>query len=264
MATHGFESLGDALRKFGVVVPSGPLPPDEDPVIGCSRCLDSGWLRRDVPAHHQDFGRLVECPCGVVAQQRVAWVFHHSQVPPRYRGFTLDGYVACGGRPSVVDAVRRAWTGTDRNLLLTGPVGVGKTGVAISLLNERLAAGEGGMYITAPDLFTTIRGTYGADGRPQGGPSGGDAHASEATVLSTLVGASLVVLDDLGMVRLTDWGREKLFTLVNERFGRGARTIVTTNLRVEDGSLEDHVGSPTFDRLVASSEVFVIEGESLR
>lgn len=266
MTAHGFESLGDALKRIGVVLPDGPLLADDEPVVGCSTCRDVGWLRRDVPPGHPDFGSRVECPCGLVAQRRVRLVFEHSQVPPMYRGFTLDGYAARSGRPALVEAIRAAWNDGKRSLLLTGPVGVGKTGIALSLLNERLAAGEGGLYVTAPNLFTMLRGTYGPDERPMG--VGVSANAtlvtSEATIMSTLASAALVVLDDVGMVRLTDWGREKVFTLLNERYGRGLPVIVTTNLSVEDGSLEDHIGAPAYDRLVAMAETFRIEGASLR
>jgi len=266
MATHGFESLGDALKRMGIKLPAGPLLAEDAPPIGCSTCRDVGWLRRDVPAGHQDFGSRVECPCGLVAQRRVRMVFEHSQVPPMYREFTLDGYVERSGRAALVAAIRNTWDDGRRSLLLTGPVGVGKTGIAISLLNERLSAGEGGLYVTAPNLFTMLRGTYGPDERPMGnGAATATAvHTSEATIMSTLVGASLVVLDDVGMVRLTDWGREKVFTLLNERYGRGLTVIVTTNLNPENGELEDHVGAPAFDRLVAMAETFRIDGASLR
>jgi DNA replication protein DnaC len=266
MSTHGFESLGDALRRMGISLPSGPLVLDDEPPVGCSRCNDVGWLRRDVPAGHQDFGSRVECSCGLVAQRRVRMVFEQSQVPPMYRHFTLDGYVQRSGKAALIEAIRNAWEIGQRSLLLTGPVGVGKTGIAISLLNERLAAGEGGLYVTAPNLFTMLRGTYGPDERPlgSGASSAAAIHTSEATIMSTLVGSALVVLDDVGMVRLTDWGREKLFTLLNERYGRGLPVIVTTNLGVKDGSLEDHIGSPAFDRLAAMSETFRIDGVSLR
>lgn len=266
MSTHGFESLGDALKRLGVALPSGPLLADDEPLVGCSTCRDVGWLRRDVSPAHVDFGSRVECPCGLVAQRRVRSVFEHSQVPPMYRGFTLDGYVARSGRVELAAAIRTAWGDGQRSLLLTGPVGVGKTGIALSLLNDRLAAGEGGLYVTAPNLFTMLRGTYGPDERPMafGAPTSSTLVTSEATIMSTLAGAALVVLDDVGMVRLTDWGREKVFTLLNERYGRGLPVIVTTNLSVEDGSLEDHVGAPAFDRLVAMAETFRIDGESLR
>lgn len=265
MSTHGFESLGDALKRIGVTLPTGPLLAEDEPVVGCSTCNDVGWLRRDVPPGHQDFGSRVECPCGLVAQRRVRTVFEHSQVPPMYRGFTLDGYVARSGRAALVEAIRTAWA-AGRSLLLTGPVGVGKTGIALSLLNERLGAGEGGLYVTAPNLFTMLRGTYGPDERPLGFCASASATTvtSEATIMSTLASAALVVLDDVGMVRLTDWGREKVFTLLNERYGRGLPVIVTTNLGVENGELEDHIGAPAFDRLAAMAETFRIEGASLR
>jgi DNA replication protein DnaC len=160
------------------------------------------------------------------------------------------------GKQQLVDDVRAAWGGTDRWLLLTGPVGLGKTGLAVSLLLEAMRAGSGGLYVVTPSFLSRIRATY-TRGK-------GDDETDEMAVLASVIEAPVLVLDDLGKVTLTEWGQEKLFTLVNERYIAGRRTIVTSNLDTEDGSLEGHLWPATWDRIRGMSEVFRLTGSSLR
>ena len=247
MADHGFETLGATLKRLGVVLTDDPIPDSPEQLPGCSKCRDAGWLSRD--------GRAVECPCGLVAQRRTSMIWASSQVPESMRGYSLGSFVERSGKPELADAVRAAWDGGERWLLLTGPVGVGKTGIAVSLLNEHLASGAGGLYVVTPTMLSRIRSTYGGDA---------DDAATEATVMSSLIQTPLLLLDDLGKVRLTDWGQEKLFTILNERYIEHRRTIVTSNLGASDGELERHVWPATFDRLIGLSDVFEIDGRSLR
>ena len=245
MTAHGFESLGETLKRLGISLPTGGSVAVEDEPVGCSRCRDAGWLSRN--------GTPVECPCGLVAQRRLDIVWARSQVPLMMREWTLASYVERSGRAELVAEIRRVWDETDRWLLLTGPVGVGKSGIAASLLNEHLAAGQGGMYVVAPTLLERIRSTYDAEEK-----------VSEATVMSGLVQTPLLVLDDLGKGKLTEWGQEKLYTLISERYHARRRTIVTSNYGLSDGALEAHLWEATFDRLRGASESFEIDGESLR
>lgn len=249
MASHGFESLGDALKRIGVTLPD-PLDAlfDEQepaPVVGCSGCRDVGWVSRR--------GVAVECPCGLVSQRRTERVFAMSQVPLMMRCWTLQSFADRAQQHQLAADIRAAWDTTDRWLLLTGPVGVGKTGIAVSLLNEHLARGDGGLYVVAPTLLERIRSTYDADEK-----------ISESTVMSALTQTPLLLLDDLGKVKLTEWGQEKLYTLISERYGAQRRTIVTSNFGVADGTLEAHLWPATFDRLRGASELFEITGDSLR
>ncbi len=234
----------------------GPVPIDEPPPVECPRCHDQGYLRRDVTAVADDFGRLVECPCGIVQTRRMRRIWASSQIPTTMRGYSLASFVLHAGKQQLVDDVRESWAAGDRWLLLCGPVGLGKTGIAVSLLLEAMHAGSGGLYVVMPSFLSRIRATYtrGKD----------DEEVDETDVLASVIEAPLLVLDDLGKVTLTEWGQEKLFTVVNERYLAGRRTIVTSNLDPEDGSLEAHLWPATWDRLRGMSDVFRLTGDSLR
>lgn len=267
MPDHGFESLGDILGKLGVKNLIGGDATDEtgyvEPIV-CPRCRDHGYLRRDVPSHDPDFGRPVECSCGLIARRRYERIWAMSQVPASMRHFTLDSFAEASGKHELAADVRAAWDTTDRWLLFVGPVGLGKTGLAIALLLETIEAGIGGLYVVTPTFLSRIRATY---------TRTSDGEVDELDVLASVIEAPLLVLDDLGKVSLSEWGQEKLFTVVNERYLARRRTIVTSNLDVHDPEtickdrctcLEAHLWEATWDRIRGQADVFRLTGESLR
>ena len=270
MPENGFQSIGELFstpefkalisRAFDVV-PQGAAELEaavSGDVANCERCRDSGYLRLDVSAGHADLGRMVECPCGVVAARRRMRIWASSQVPETMRGYSLESFAAHpsnAGRAQLVADLRAVWDDSNRWLLFLGPVGVGKTGLAISLLNAAMRRGSPGLYVVTPTYLSRIRATYSRNR---------DGEVDEMDVLASVIETPVLVLDDVGKVALSEWGQEKLFTLVNERYIAGRRTIVTTNLDTEDGSLEGHLWPATWDRIRGMSEVFRLTGESLR
>ncbi len=256
MPTHDFESLGDVLKRLGVTLPPpGELEPDPDPA--CFACRDAGYVSRD--------GAAVECfTCGLVQTRRAARIWASSRVPAAMRAFSLDSFLALTGDSALVENVRAVWDASDRWLLFVGPVGLGKTGLAVSLLNDHLRTGSTGLYVVTPTFLARIRATY---------TRTSDGEVDELDVLGSVVEAPLLVLDDLGKVALSPWGQEKLFTVVNERYLHGRRTIVTSNLGLHDVEracgdgcrcLEAHLDPATWDRIRGMSEIFNLAGESLR
>jgi hypothetical protein len=259
MPTHDFESLGSVLQRLGVAVPppGEHLPAEPDPDPSCLKCRDVGWVSQD--------GRAVECfACGVVTTRRMARIWAGSRVPEAMRGYSLESYLERTGDAPLVENIRAVWDATDRWLLFVGPVGLGKTGLAIALLNDHLRTGAAGLYVVTPTFLSRIRATY---------TRSGDGEVDELDVLASVNEAPLLVLDDLGKTALSPWGQEKLFTLVNERYLNGRRTIVTSNLDLHDTErackdgcrcLEAHLDPATWDRIRGMSEAFSLSGESLR
>lgn len=200
-----------------------------------------------------------------LAQQAAERIWESADVPPKLRRYSLESYLTRpDARPAVVDKLKR-WQraatveGYPCWLLLWGDVGTCKTGLAVSLLLEALAAGQSGLYVLASDTFDQLSATYGR--REKGEPD-------ETEVMASLVGLDLLVLDDVGTGSVTLWRDEKLLKLIDKRDTHARRTVVTTNL--SPAELEAHIGKRSFDRLrgntEAADESFVIEltGESRR
>jgi DNA replication protein DnaC len=104
---------------------------------------------------------------------------------------------------------------TEKSLVLAGSVGAGKTHLAAALLNVAIRAGKQGLYRSVPSLMNRLRSF---------GPKG-DYHA----VLDATIGCDVLVLDDLGAEKCTDWVGEQLYMLIDERYSANRHTVVTTN-----------------------------------
>ena len=236
--------VDDLPQKLGAVIADDPRyralrelgEPDPDPQPRCPICRDAGYLRQDVPAGHPDFGKITPCECKrpALAAARLERFWKSSQAPPKYGDCTLESYP---GEPSVVDALRD-WLSTDRWLILSGEYGAGKTGITVALLRELHERGQSALFVNAPSMLRRVRATYRKDADPS---------ESEGAVVDSLAEVDVLGIDDVGKERLTQWGSELVYDVVNRRYAAGRRTIVTTNL--DAAQLEVHVGQASFWRL---------------
>jgi DNA replication protein DnaC len=112
-------------------------------------------------------------------------------------------------------AARRWGAGELRGLVLSGPVGSGKTWTAAAALRE-LVQRRAVLWTSAPLLFAQL-----------GAPRGGERHEA---ALELLTARTALVLDDLDKARPTDYGAEQLFLAVDTRVEHRKPLLVTTNL----------------------------------
>lgn len=164
-------------------------------------------------------------------------------IPNRSADATLDGWrslvVRRGANPADADRVvstLRSWLASDRWLVLWGPVGRGKTGLAAALVKELAEQGKGVLFRTVPDLLDRLKATYGADGEGR-----------ESDLLTALYEVDVLVLDDVGVDGPTDWSTARLFRIVNQRYDAGRRTILTSN--IDQAALAKYLTARNFDRL---------------
>lgn len=248
--------LGDGLRAFlgnaeyERLIEAGKQAPPPEVELVCPRCKGAGWLRLDVMPGHQDFGRIVECQCGLVAARRANVYRAASRVPEEYADLGLDTYPDRRIASDVADwwyEPKAPW------LVLVGDLGVGKTGLAIGLVKKALADGRPALYRPLVELLSDIRATY----RSQ------DAREpAEADLVGACKGADVLALDDLGGARATGWAQERLFEILNHRYNERQRTILTTDLGPAE--LEEHVGERIVSRIDGMGWIYQIEGPNLR
>lgn len=140
--------------------------------------------------------------------------------------------------------------GMKRNVVIAGPVGTGKTHLAIAMARAAFT----------PWLFAPVIEALDAM-RP-----GGD----EKIGPTRLQGVGLLVLDDLGSERSTDWTMDRLYAIVNRRWMEERTTIVTTNLRLgtgvagDPGYLVTAIGERLYSRLVDGAIGVTLTGEDRR
>jgi DNA replication protein DnaC len=144
------------------------------------------------------------------------------------------------------------WIAEHRNLLVTGPCGVGKSWLSCALAQKACRDGYTVHYARVPRLFADLELAHG-DGR-------------FAKLFRTLVKTDLLILDDWGPDRLTANQRRDLMEIVEDRYGRGS-TLITSQLPTD--MWHDVIGEPTFadailDRIVHNAYRLALDGPSIR
>jgi DNA replication protein DnaC len=136
-----------------------------------------------------------------------------------------------------------------RSLLLLGSTGVGKTHQAYGVLRYLAAADTPTAWATtsAADMYAALRPRHGVDSE---------------TEFRKYAHAQLLMIDDLGAAKPSEWTEEINFRLVNHRYENRLPTIITSNVLPRE--LTDRVGERVASRLVGMSDRVVIRGGDRR
>lgn len=168
--------------------------------------------------------------CDCAAAERVRTITENAGVPPLYTKASLENFVLPQDNPTasaalrsvllIVKAYTREFPNTEKpGLLLIGEPGTGKTHLAVAALNILIARGFEGLFFDYQNLLERIRAGYDASS----GQSDREAYRSA-------LDSEILLLDDLGAHRVTDWVEDTVTSIVTYRCNNRKPLIATTNL----------------------------------
>lgn len=235
--------LDELLKNHPAYVPTGDaveITETED--VNCKKCGDRGFLRYDVPVDHPSFGEVYECDCRKVnqAQERLDKLRKLSNLTSFSSSSFADFDAIPGTERALEEAISFAGDPTHRWLVLSGPVGVGKTHLAVAIAQYAIEQNSMAAYFAAvPDLMDHLRSSF--------APSSAEGYDERFDEIRT---AQLLVLDDLGTENATPWAQEKLYQIINHRYVERLPTVITTNADIR--SIDDRIASRMLDHRLST------------
>lgn len=249
--TKGAEkNMSDQLQN----ITNADLPGDPD----CPFCHGVGFVGKDVPFGHPEFGKLSVCVCRAreLAADRQKKLYELSNLgalqEKTFENFKPRGRVGLATQQanSLEQAYNSAahFAGTLQGwLLLLGRYGCGKTHLAAAIANKAVALGMETLFLTVPDLLDWLRFAY-SDG----------ASESFEERFEKIRDVPLLVMDDFGTQNATAWAQEKLFQILNYRYINHLATVITSNNPLS--SFEGRIRSRLMDpELVTRVEILATD-----
>ena len=255
-------SISSNARRF-VVVPDAEESSSSPPRVSsiaepsvCSSCFGTGM---EVVA-----GKGARrCRCRT-ADTRTK-LAEAARIPRRYEECSLGSYQPAPDNGSQLAAFNHAYhlvreyPTVERGLLFMGTCGVGKTHLSVAVLRELMEKkGASCLFYEFGALLKEIQSSYNPI-----------SQTSELKVLAPVIEAEVLVLDELGATKPTDWVRDTMMQIINARYNHKKLTIFTSNYTdtrrtPAEETLEDRIGTRLRSRLYEMCKTVMIEGEDFR
>ncbi|SNR75202.1 ATP-binding protein [Desulfurobacterium atlanticum] len=219
----------------------------------CRYCSGTGW----VIVESDNIKQARRCKCQFETLKKE--FLKTSGIPRRFRKCKFSNF-----KPETVSqkvALKeckeffKLYPFTDRGIVLYGEPGVGKTHLVVALLRNIIEyKGLKGKFVDFRNLLIDIKTTF-------------DTRESSQKLLSDIMDIPLLILDDVGAERTTDWAKDILSTIINYRYTKNLPTIITTNLMFDsplDNSFASRFDDRTESRIYEMCKIVRVEGDDYR
>jgi DNA replication protein DnaC len=233
-------------------------------VAVCPLCQGTGWK----PASGQ---RVSRCDCRLRVRNQT--LLSAARIPKRYEPCELSNF-DCDGPHSKLASARllagkfvEEYPVDTAGLLITGDIGVGKTHLAVGIIQELvLNKGIACLFYDYRELLKRIQNSYNAT-----------VQMTELELLGPVFDTEVLVLDELGAVKPTDWVWDTVSLILNTRYNDSRTTIITTNFKNEPApkvggsssftseyTLGERIGNRMHSRLQEMCRIISMDGEDYR
>jgi len=191
----------------------------------CPDCGGSGQILVET-----EKGRRVR-DCSCVARRKLDRTLELAGIPQRYQGCTVDGYTTDfpGANKTLlmaklyaarfIEDFPRPGAAATPGVMFVGSIGVGKTHLAAAMLRTLISERRtSGLFVDYRELLKRLQHSYSQRG-----------DGSEADILAPVLSAEILVLDELGAVKPTEWVMDTIGYVLNSRYNSCRTTIITTN-----------------------------------
>jgi DNA replication protein DnaC len=246
----------------------------------CPLCEGTGWKTLSARTSAPKDRRVTRCDCQLRA--RAGAVLGAARIPNRYEHCELSNFEFEGPYLSLAPARMAAYRFVEEypvdktGLLLIGTIGVGKTHLAVGIIKEVIRSkGIACLFYDYRELLKQIQNSY-----------NDTVKTTELDVLRPVFETEVLVLDELGAVKPTEWVWDTVSLILNTRYNDDRTTIITTNYRnlvgrerpgnvrstspeaakyaSEKETLGDRIGDRMRSRLHEMCRIVTMEGQDYR
>jgi DNA replication protein DnaC len=215
----------------------------------------------------ESVARCPDCQSELNRRRRL----RQAEIPPRYFDRGFDVYSIHHATQEVALKKSIDWVESfpevQRGLLFVGPCGVGKTHLSVAVLKTLVQEQRiSGRFVDEAELLRRLQFSYGPD-----------SPDTEREVLLPLMEVDLLVWDDLGTGRPTDWVKETIRMVINNRYTYRKPTVMSSNWPLKSASrtkwsgvasteqsLPERIGARLFSRIMEMCDIVEIEGPDAR
>ncbi len=234
----------------------------EDGLWHCGKCGTAKQFRMPEELLKMGMPEIVGCCCACQtarekrekAEQQLVNIISRNKelanIPEHYLSADIGTVESPDARKIGMNYIRNFEQMGRTGLLLYGDVGTGKTYLAACIANDLLNKGISVKWLTSMQIVE--RGSF--------------FNESEyAEYIHSITSPDLLIIDDLGAERGTEFALERVHSLVDTRISANKPMIVTTNIDINDmGNCTDLKKKRTFDRILPATFAFAMKGISYR